>query len=179
MKTMTFAFAAMLAAAVTLSAQVRPGGPGRGMGPGPGMGMGPGMMWGGPGSRTPITGAPYSGLETTQMQHTLENGNQINRQEQSKVYRDSQGRVRMEHSATGQTRTSITIFDPVGGFVYMLNPDTKTAVKRPLRTPPAGAADQQRPMRPGRAPAAAARAGPPRPTPLRSPAPSARCGPSG
>jgi hypothetical protein len=75
-----------------------------------------------------------------QFQETLQNGNQINRQQQSKVYRDSQGRVRTEHTATnpgtGQTHTVITIFDPVAGFVYALNPAKKTAFKTMVPTPP-------------------------------------------
>jgi hypothetical protein len=151
MKRLTTVLAAILAAAATLPAQGRfQGGPGRG-----GFGPGPGMMSAWPGSRTPVTGAPYSGVQTTQVQQTLAGGNQITRQEQSKVYRDGQGRVRMEHTAAnpaqGQARTSITIFDPVGGFSYMLNPATKTAVKTPLRTP-GGMAPQGRP---GRGPRAA------------------------
>ncbi|MCU1274571.1 MAG: hypothetical protein JWO48_2002 [Bryobacterales bacterium] len=126
--------------AITLSAQAPgPGGP-RGFGPRFG------MMSAGPGSRTPVTGAPYSGVQSTQSQQTLADGNQIARQEESKVYRDTQGRVRIEHtlhrswSATGQTpRTAITIFDPVAGYSYMLDPTAMTAVKMPL--PPADSAN--------------------------------------
>lgn len=132
MKKLTIVFAVTLAAAVSLPAQPGfQGGP-RGRG-GPGGGFGMMSAW--PGSRTPVTGAPYSGVQTTQMQQALTDGNQISRQEQSKVYRDSQGRVRMEHSFTnpgGKTRSSVTIFDPVAGVSYFLNPDTKTAVKMTL-----------------------------------------------
>jgi hypothetical protein len=125
--------------AITLSAQAPgPGGP-RGFGPRFG------MMSAGPGSRTPVTGAPYSGVQSRQSQQTLADGNQISRQEESKVYRDTQGRVRIEHtphrslSANGQTpRTAITIFDPVAGYSYMLDPTAMTAVKTPL--PPADSA---------------------------------------
>jgi hypothetical protein len=136
MSKIAVAFSAALAVAATLAAQgPQQGGPGFG---GPGMGM----MAMAPGARTPVTGAPYSGVQTSQFQQTLANGNQINRQEQSKVYRDSQGRVRNERTmtdpATSQTRTMIMIFDPVGGFSYMLNPANKTAMKMPVRTPPAG-----------------------------------------
>jgi hypothetical protein len=103
-------------------------------------GLGAGWMSAWPGFRAPVTGAPYSGLETTQIQRKLEDGNQISREEQAKVYRDSQGRVRMENTGTnpqtGKSRTVITIFDPVAGYSYVLNPQTKTAWKRPL--PPAG-----------------------------------------
>ena len=51
------------------------------------------MMGMGPMSRNPVTGAPYSALQTALIQQTLQGGNQIQRQQQSKVSRDSQGRV--------------------------------------------------------------------------------------
>src|SRR5947199_5536611 len=44
------------------------------------------LMWAGPGSHTPVTGAPYSAVETRQVQQTLADGNQISHQDQSKVY---------------------------------------------------------------------------------------------
>ena len=112
------------------------------------------IMSAGPGSRTPVTGAPYSGVHATQNQQTLADGNQITRQEQSKVFRDSQGRVRIEHTMSrpwgpgGQTpKTVITIFDPVAGYSYMLNPTAMTAVKMPLH-PPNSAADNGGPHPP-------------------------------
>ena len=98
-----------------------------------------GMMSAGPASRTPVTGAPYSAVETTQFQQALAGGNQISKQEQSKVYRDKDGRVRTERtftppgSTTAQTR--VAIFDPVAGFSHVLDPAKLTGVKTPL--PPA------------------------------------------
>jgi hypothetical protein len=126
--------AVIVGAAGMLSAQ-RPGG---GRGP-EGFGGGPGLMSAWPGWRTPVTGVPYSGVETTQVQRKLDDGNQIARQDETKVYRDGQGRVRMEHTGTQpgsnqQARTFITIFDPVAGYSYVLNPQTKKAMKRPLPT---------------------------------------------
>ena len=111
--------AASFGAAMLLA---QPGGPRGGFGMGDPM-HGPGMMMPlGPGATT--TGAPYSGVETMSVQQTLAGGNQIQRSSESKVYRDSQGRVRVEHTftpptdATSQTpRTMITIFDPVAGYV--------------------------------------------------------------
>jgi len=92
-----------------------------------------GMMSMGPGSRTPVTGAPYSAIQTTESQQALADGNQIARQEQSKVYRDSQGRVRIEHATKGaEASPVIAIFDPVAGFAHMLHPLTMTAVKTPI-----------------------------------------------
>jgi hypothetical protein len=93
------------------------------------------MMSAWPGWRTPVTGAPYSGVETTEVQRKLDDGNQIARESQTKVYRDGQGRVRMERTGArpnGQERSFITIFDPVAGYSYVLNPQTKRAMKRAL-----------------------------------------------
>jgi hypothetical protein len=69
----------------------------------------------------------------TETQQTLPDGNQIARQEQSKVYRDSQGRVRMERAAKGTEATPvIAIFDPIAGSAHVLHPSTMTAVKTPI-----------------------------------------------
>src|ERR1019366_4067923 len=108
-----------------------------------------GAMSASAGSRTPVTGAPYAGVQTTLVQQPLTNGNQIVRQEQAKVYRDSQGRVRVEqtstNAATGKTWTSVTITDPVAGVAYTLNSEAKTYSRTPVRVfaragPPAGGA---------------------------------------
>lgn len=92
-----------------------------------------------------VTGAPYSGVEVRSTQQTLANGNQIQRQDQSKVFRDSQGRVRREttlQTPDGQTRAMVMISDPVAGKIYELNPTNKVAYERPERFP---AASQQGP----------------------------------
>jgi hypothetical protein len=121
-----------------------PGGPGHG-GPGfggPGFGgPGFGLGIGGPGAAT-VTGAPYSGQEIVQSVQTLANGNQLQRNDQINVYRDSQGRVRTESTTTppgsSTAKTMITIVDPVAGYVTRLDPQTLTAVKTalPTGTPP-------------------------------------------
>jgi hypothetical protein len=92
--------------------------------------------------RTPVTGAPYSAVRTTDSQRTLAGGNQIQHQDQTKVYRDSQGRVRTEQTftppagaANQSPRTEITIFDPVAGNVTRLDPQTKTAFQMQLKSP--------------------------------------------
>ncbi|HWF08811.1 MAG TPA: hypothetical protein VG297_10120 [Bryobacteraceae bacterium] len=119
-----------------------PGG-GRGFGPrGIGGRGGPGLLGAGPGSRTPVTGAPYSAVETLTRQQALANGNQISTKEQTNVYRDGQGRVRTETTVTPRAATStaspvtiVTIFDPVGGYEYRL--DSSTMIARQMRLPPA------------------------------------------
>src|SRR5882724_3961194 len=106
------------------------------------------MMSVGPGSKTPVLGAPYSAVQTNQMQQALAGGNVISRQEQSKVYRDSQGRVRVEHTrggppaSNGQAETVVAIFDPVAGYSYILHPAKMTAIRMPDQQhngPPNGA----------------------------------------
>lgn len=125
-----------LLAALTLVAQP-PGGPGGPRGRGPG-GFGPGGPGPGGPPRQTVTGAPYSGVEVRSSQQTLANGNVIQRQEQANVYRDSQGRVRRETTRTtpdGQTRTTISISDPVAGVVSELDAAHKVAFQRPARFP--------------------------------------------
>jgi len=145
-------FTALLASACLLAQPPagRRGGPG--FGPGPG---GPG----GPGAdmRNPVTGAPYSGVEVTTEQQALAGGNVIQRQTTRNIYRDGQGRVRTEEQfthpgANGQsvTSTRVTIFDPVAGKIYEIDPQNKVVNTRPVRMgPPNG---QQAQMRQPRGP---------------------------
>jgi uncharacterized protein DUF4412 len=128
-----------LVAAGSLLAQP-PGGP-RGWGArefgGPG---GPGR--GGQGRMQTVTGAPYSAVEVRTHQQVLAAGNTIQRQEQTNVYRDSQGRVRRETTMTepdGQPHTRVTIADPVAGTITELDVKNKTAFTHPARFPSASA----------------------------------------
>jgi hypothetical protein len=109
----------------------------RGLGGGPGFGFGgfgvPGLL------NHTVTGAPFSANLTVQRQQTLAGGNQIQQQEQATVARDTQGRVRIDATVTrpsssgNQTRTEITIYDPVAGSIYRLNPQNMTGVQMPVR----------------------------------------------
>ncbi len=77
-----------------------------------------------------VTGAPFSGTEVTVHTQTLPNGNVIQRQEQTTLYRDSQGRVRAEITRTGPNganHTMVEIADPVAGVRRTLNAQNKTA----------------------------------------------------
>jgi hypothetical protein len=114
----------------------RPGGPGgRGLGFGGGFG----------GAREfehPVTGQPYSGTRTFVRQQSLTDGTTITQQAQTQIYRDSQGRVREERTVTtpgGQTRTQVTISDPVAGVVHNLDVASKVSYDSPLRRPPGNA----------------------------------------
>ena len=141
----------MSASAFVLAAQGPPPGD---FGGGPGFGPMGGRGHGHP--EQVVTGAPYSGTLTEQRQQTLPDGTQSSRQTVTKVYRDSEGRVRKEITRTGRTggtQQFITLFDPVAGFQARLNPQKLTAEKHPLPpqkssgdTPPAPPADEDRPQ---------------------------------
>src|SRR5262245_14696503 len=84
-----------------------------------------------------VKGAPYSATATTETIQTLSDGNQIIRKNESKLYRDSEGRTRIEQTletigkwtAGGEAQQSIFINDPVDGVSYSLDPHTRTAHK--------------------------------------------------
>ncbi|MGO9893377.1 MAG: hypothetical protein ACLPX8_04080 [Bryobacteraceae bacterium] len=123
----------MLAGAVLLAQGPPPRGPRGGFGgPGPeSLGM-RGEMGAG------VTGAPFSGTQVTVHTQTLANGNSIQRQEQTTLSRDSQGRVRAETTRTGPngqgSRTVVEIADPVAGVRRTLNAQNKTAFETTLPT---------------------------------------------
>ncbi len=114
--------------------------PGGGM-----MGAGPFGHGGFGGRAKVITGAPYSADVSNQSVQTLTDGNTITRTTNGHVARDSQGRTYSQETITGgpfaaNGPVTITfISDPVAGYVYNLNSSTKTATRRVLKTPPAGA----------------------------------------
>ena len=90
---------------------------------------------------TVVAGAPYSAVAVLESKQALADGNSINRQTHTNIYRDSQGRTRREMNfpavgplaATGAPKTVISIFDPVASTAYRLHPDTKTAEQMPGR----------------------------------------------
>src|ERR1017187_6701343 len=86
-----------------------------------------------------VKGVPMSGDMVVTRDQSLADGNSIHTQNQTTIYRDSEGRVRREigfELATPSTgaakRTMIVITDPVAGNRYMLNPENKTAHQMPL-----------------------------------------------
>jgi hypothetical protein len=84
-----------------------------------------------------VKGAPYSATATTETIQTLSDGNQIIRKNESKLYRDNEGRTRVEQTletigkwtAGGEAQQNIFINDPVAGVSYSLDPRTHTAYK--------------------------------------------------
>ena len=147
-----------LAAAATLAAQ-----PGPGFGRGPGRGPGP-MGIGGPEMRNPVSGAPFTGTETTLSTQTLADGNTISHTSTTTIYRDSSGRVRTETTrparpgSNGSPETVVTIWDPVAGVVHNLDPVNKVSHDMTVHKP--GANAQGRPARTGTSTDLAPRRGP-------------------
>jgi hypothetical protein len=93
-----------------------------------------------------VKGAPYSASAITEHVQTLSDGNQIIRKNESKLYRDSEGRTRTEQTlgtigkwtSGGEAQQHIIITDPVAGVSYNLDPRTHTAYRfvfRPKEAP--------------------------------------------
>ena len=90
-----------------------------------------------------VTGAPYSATATDHFLQTLAGGNTIERSTTSEVARDSQGRTYTKEAISdgpwaseAGSKTVVFITDPVAGYSYVLHPDKKIAMRRPLKTPP-------------------------------------------
>ncbi len=101
-----------------------------------------------------VKGAPYSATATTETIQTLSDGNQIIRKNESKLYRDSEGRTRIDQrletigkwTPNGEPHLMILINDPVAGVSYSLDPRKHTAHKnvygQPKQAPPGAAQDK-------------------------------------
>lgn len=82
-----------------------------------------------------VKGKPYSASSITESAQILADGNRITRRNESRVWRDSEGRTRREQIVNGlgawqpanQAMSMITIDDPVAEVSYLLNPANKTA----------------------------------------------------
>ena len=89
-----------------------------------------------------VKSAPYSARETTESTQTLADGNRIRNSVSSQIYRDVEGRVRMERNIgkAGSAAKAVTIIDPVAGAQYQLDTKSKTASRMTfqVRMPGAG-----------------------------------------
>jgi hypothetical protein len=82
-----------------------------------------------------VTGAPYSATATTESIQVLSDGNQIIRKNEALIYRDSEGRVRIEQelgtigkwTSDGDPARIIYINDPVALKAYTLDPRSRRA----------------------------------------------------
>ncbi len=108
----------------------------------------------GPHGHKVVTGAAYTADLNVTQTRTLSDGNVIQHTLSGKVARDASGRTYSLETSTGgplgQTGpvTRISIFDPVAGYSYELDPVAKTATRRAIHVPPAGAGAFSRPERP-------------------------------
>jgi hypothetical protein len=75
-----------------------------------------------------VKGAPYSGETITERTQSLPDGNRIATRITARVYRDGEGRIRREEDHDDGTMT-VSIFDPVAGVSYRLNPQEHVAWK--------------------------------------------------
>lgn len=137
----------LICGASVLSAQTE-GGLG-GVLPGPGgPPPGPGGFAGGPHRPGPgmfpgktVAGAPYTADVTTAVDETLSDGNTIHRVTAGHVARDGAGRTYSQQDTAGGpwgpagASTITFISDPVAGYTYVLNPQTKTAMRHALKPP--------------------------------------------
>lgn len=111
-----------------------------------------------------VQGLPYSADEVTETTQTLADGTHITQKHLVKVYRDSEGRTRdetfgsqMGSEVQDSAPVMVSIFDPVAGARYTLNPRDHTAhlteLRRPTPPPPpptTGASANPRPAPPDR-----------------------------
>lgn len=91
------------------------------------------------------TGKPYSAEAVTDVTQTLQDGNRIERQTITRVYRDGQGRTRREQVTADGRVQSVAISDPVAHTSFTLDPEKKlayrsgVAIVTPSGIAPAGA----------------------------------------
>jgi hypothetical protein len=96
------------------------------------------------GSNSTVKGAPFSAEAVSESVQTLADGNRIVRRWNEKLYRSSDGKFRREGtgapgSALGSFvvgTSGITVLDPVGGFRYTFNTDSRTVRESPYRVAP-------------------------------------------
>jgi hypothetical protein len=81
-----------------------------------------------------VTGSPFSAREERKTVQTLADGTVIESSDTSMLYRDAQGRTRIEQTMQGRTRVSIS--DPVAGVRLQVDPQERTVMRM---TMPAGA----------------------------------------
>lgn len=90
-----------------------------------------------------VIGAPFSAEAISESLQVLADGNRISRSSINKMYRDAQGRFRREgisnpgtvFGAYFELQPTVLILDPVNGFKYFLNTDSKTVRRYTLRIP--------------------------------------------
>ena len=74
-----------------------------------------------------VAGSPFSATEERKTVQTLGDGTQIEQSDSNLIYRDGQGRTRVEQTWKG--KTTIVIMDPVARWVAQLDPAALTAFR--------------------------------------------------
>jgi hypothetical protein len=90
-----------------------------------------------------VKGAPFSCEAVSESLQVLADGNRITRTSSNRMFRDSEGRFRREGiinpgstlGAYFELQPTILILDPVNGFKYYLNSQSKTVKKLAFRLP--------------------------------------------
>src|SRR5207302_10929725 len=89
-----------------------------------------------------VKGAPFCATVTTEHTQAFADGNRIHSSDNSSLCRDSEGRTRREAglnllAAAPQNSAPklITIVDPVAGFRYMIDSESKTAHRMAIAAP--------------------------------------------
>lgn len=80
-----------------------------------------------------VRGLPYSAERVTESVKVLADGNRIVQRNTEKLYRDGDGRTRVESEWKG--KPLVQIQDPVEGMSYRLYPDTKTGYRMAITAP--------------------------------------------
>jgi TonB family protein len=95
-----------------------------------------------------VKGSPYSAESVSETVQTLADGNRIVQRTEGRLYRDGQGRTRQERTfrqgGSNTEKQMISIYDPVAGAMFTLDPQTRTASKMNIfkRTSMTGSAGQ-------------------------------------
>ncbi|MBO0800417.1 MAG: energy transducer TonB, partial [Blastocatellia bacterium] len=80
-----------------------------------------------------VAGAPFAADIASETIQTLANGTHITQGFSGRIYRDSQGRTRIERAfhmgGMSEVLETIAILDPVGGVSYLLDPENRIADK--------------------------------------------------
>ena len=80
-----------------------------------------------------VRGLPYSAERVTESVRVLADGNRIVQRQAEKLYRDSDGRTRVESEWQG--KPLVQIQDPVAGMSYRLYPESKTGYRMTIAAP--------------------------------------------
>ncbi len=90
-----------------------------------------------------VKGAPYSAESVTEVTHVLGDGNRIVRKSRALVYRDSEGRKRVDRTvsnigsleSSGCKCQTVSIMDPVAHVHYTMDEVSKTVRRHELQNP--------------------------------------------